>query len=172
MPVTLPSVSDQLAAALSAPIPLLFALGVGVFVIWRVFEWRYQAVIEKTRSLYELSQSAAQIAQQVATDKEIKLSGTIDDLNKQLKELTANVDKQPKQAAADVIPALEQLNQTSTLANNQLVELRKANSTVADTLRSMGHKAPSKLETMLEEIRRNDPSTRFEKVFSKSQGDG
>ena len=136
MTVNLPSLSDPIASALSVPIPFLFAVVAISVVIWRVFEWRYRAVIEKTKVLYDLSKLETQHAQQAAANKEATLSATVASLKQEIGELTARLEKQPGGLPADVVPALKQLTQTSTLANNQIGELRKANNAVADALRS------------------------------------
>jgi hypothetical protein len=56
---TLPSIADQFAAVLNAPLPFLLALGIGAVAVWRAFEWRYGGVIEKTKSLWELAEHDA-----------------------------------------------------------------------------------------------------------------
>jgi hypothetical protein len=48
-------VESQFAAVFSAFIPFLFALSFFAVVVWRVFEWRYRAVIDKMKEISELS---------------------------------------------------------------------------------------------------------------------
>jgi hypothetical protein len=172
MPVSLPSLSEQFAAALSALVPFSLAVLVVGIVIWRAFEWRYQAVIEKTKSLYELSQSTAQLAQKAAAEKEATLSGTVAELNQEIKELTAKLEEQPNKMSADVMPAMKKLNQTSTLAKNQMVDLKTANNNVADILRGQSGNDVNKL---LDIITGNDRYRQFINALlnaKKSQSDG
>jgi len=53
----MPPLADQISAVLSAPIPFLITLVAFGIVVWRVFEWRYRAVIEKMKEMSELSRT-------------------------------------------------------------------------------------------------------------------
>ena len=133
---------EQFALAFSALIPFLLAVSSSVLVvsviIWRMFEWRYKGVIEKTRSLYKISKeiSKAEIkrAQQVYSDKEEELSNTVASLNPPIEELTARSEKQADSLPADVVAALKQLKQTAKLANVQIGTLSEANDAVDDAV--------------------------------------
>ena len=86
MNTNIPSLSDQIAAAFSAIIPFSFALLAVSIVVWRLFKWRYEAVIEKTKALYELSKLEVQHLQQAATNKEATLSATVSGLQRQVED--------------------------------------------------------------------------------------
>jgi hypothetical protein len=56
---------EQIDVVVNAPIPFFIVLvtvcGVAVVAIWRAFEWRYAAVLEKTRTLFDLAGQETEI---------------------------------------------------------------------------------------------------------------
>jgi hypothetical protein len=124
------SVTDQINAVLSAPIPFFFALfavlAFALVAIWRAFEWRYAAVIEKTRTLLDLARFEAQAEKQ----KVVELTET---MKKQAGEIDALKEK--AEQVPEMRPLLANLSATTSTANLQLVELEKASTAVSETLR-------------------------------------
>ena len=57
---------DQLNAILTAPIPFIVVLVAATAVAWRALDWLYKSVIEKTKTLFELSRSEVELKTQVA----------------------------------------------------------------------------------------------------------
>lgn len=125
---------QQIHAVLSAPIPFFIALfavlAFALVAMWRAFEWRYRAVIDRTNELYKIATSEAQLATQVATRGEIELKDTLAKLTERIKGFEKQKDKLP----ADVRPKIDDLTSTLLTANSQLSELGKANTAVSEAL--------------------------------------
>ena len=122
------TLSEQINAVLSAPIPFFFTLVVVWVVIWRTFEWRYKAVNEKTNALFELSRSEVQVAAAAAARVEAELRDT---LKKQADEI-----EHLKNAKTDEMRSLvDQLIKTTGTATGQLLALGRANAAVSDAAR-------------------------------------
>ena len=139
-------VTSQLGAVLSAPIPFFVALATFAFFAamwsWRSFELRYRAEIEKTKSNFELSRSEIQILAQIAARKEADLNETlsrqteeIGSLRKQLDagaKLGAEKDQLPAELRQSLDKLVTKLSDTTSVAKQQVGELGKANSAIAD----------------------------------------
>ena len=130
----MPDTLQQINAVLSAPIPFFFALLVIAGATWGAFRWAYHAVIEKRKTLYELSTLEAQHAAQAATRREAELKGTIE----QLTELIKTLQKQKDQFPSDVQLVLENMTNTSSIASSQLMQLGNANTAVSEALGRQG----------------------------------
>jgi hypothetical protein len=101
----MPSLADQISAVLSAPIPFLITLIAFGIVVWRVFEWRYRAVIGKMKELSELSRT------EVAYWKD-----TVDRTAKQGIEELKNKDLGKLEQTLSAIPlALNELDKANTI---------------------------------------------------------
>jgi hypothetical protein len=124
-PITLPSVADQFAAALSAPLPFVIAVGVAVAVavgvIWRAFEWRYAGVIEKTSSLWKLAEHDVAAAKK----REAELKETVEQLTNELNESKKD---------AELADKLVKIEKVAAKAATQVQELRDANNAISETV--------------------------------------
>ena len=154
----MPDTLQQIHAVLSAPIPFfvtLFAvLTFALAAMWRAFEWRYRAVIDRTNELYKIASSEAQLAAQAATRKEIELKDTIAKLTERIKGFEKQKDKLP----AEVRPKIDDLTSTLLTANSQLNELGKANTAVSEALERQGRLVfPGELRFAIDETRISVP---------------
>ena len=122
------TLTDQINAVLSAPIPFFFALFIVVVGVWRAFEWAYRATIEKTKSLFELSRSEVQVATAAAARIEAELRDT-------LKKQADEIEHLKKAKAEEVQSLLDQLIKTTGTATGQLSALGRANAAVSDAAR-------------------------------------
>jgi hypothetical protein len=125
---TLPSVADQFAAVLNAPLPFLLALAAVAYFVWRAFEWRYAGVIEKTRSLWELAEHDAAGAKKRETD----LKETVQELTDELSNIREDAEPVDKRA---FVAALEKAKKAAAELGAQMQELEQANNAVSDTVR-------------------------------------
>ncbi len=121
-----PSASDQLSAALSAPIPFFFALVAVGFVmwtaIWGLYKWRYDRLIDITKGMLELAnvQTVAlknQVAEHVSTNNSLQ-----EDIRKLLTEKTANERE------------LQLLSEKVKTLQTQSARLRESNNAITDSL--------------------------------------
>jgi hypothetical protein len=117
MDTAMPSVADQLAAVLKAPV--LFAITSSVFwvVIWRLMEWRYRAGFSKTRELFDLSRAEIEYWKDAAARSAGQAAERVEVLKK-------------KDLPAEAIKVLNQLKDATSRVSFELKELGKANSTV------------------------------------------
>jgi hypothetical protein len=109
------SLTDQIDAVLHAPIPFFIVLVAISGVIWGVFEWCYRAVITKTRELYDLSRLEVGHWKDAAALNTSKAT-------EQLESLKKNEGLPP-----ELKPLLDQVTNTTSVINSQLVELGRAN---------------------------------------------
>jgi hypothetical protein len=125
----MPTVDQQLSAVFNAWLPFIFAVVAAAVVIWRVMEWRYKAVNEKTRELYELLNEKTDLANEVSTQKITELEATIAGQAKPIEKIESqpNLSEETKAAVA----ALER---TSSIATDQLKRLNAANNAVSRAL--------------------------------------
>jgi hypothetical protein len=124
---TLPSVADQFAAVLNAPLPFAFALGVVAVAVWRAFEWRYAGVIEKTRSLWELAEHDAKSAK----TREDELKKTVEQLTNELRDIRTDAEAADKLVK---IEKIEKIEKTAAEVAAQVQKLEKANNAVSETV--------------------------------------
>ncbi|MEX1061237.1 MAG: hypothetical protein WED13_09480 [Methyloceanibacter sp.] len=121
--MTDPTLTDQISAILSAPIPFFFALfaivAPTVFGIWRAFDWRYGALMEKYKGVYELALKENEVARK----KQEELEATTG-------RLSGEVEKMRQGAA----PPTDELLAVLSSVKEQLEGLRKANTSVTDTI--------------------------------------
>lgn len=126
----LPSASDQLSAALNAPIPFFFAIGAVFIVIagmvWKAFQWRYDGIIELTRTMLELARTQADAAKARQTE----LEATVKSLESKIEQLV----KSAGSSSRDVQQLAEEISKTSLTASAQVVRLGEANNAVSDAL--------------------------------------
>jgi hypothetical protein len=112
----MPNWQDQISAVIAAPIPFAIALVVFGVVFWRVFDWRYRAVIDKMKELSELSRMEVGYWKDAAARSASQLSEQLESAEKMKEE-------QPAEAKA----FLDKARQTLSRMNSELTELDKAN---------------------------------------------
>jgi hypothetical protein len=124
-----PTLDQQLSAVFNAWLPFIFAVVAAAVVIWRVMEWRYKAVNEKTRELYELLNEKTDLAAERATQTIGELKATIAEQAMQIENLKAqqNLSEETKAAVADMA-------RTSNIATYQLKRLGAANNAISKAL--------------------------------------
>jgi hypothetical protein len=128
------SVNDQWNAFFSAPLPFGLALLAVSIVVWGIFEWAYRAIINKTRTLYDLSIQEAKHAQEIASRKEAELRETTTELSEQFEKLKEQIGKQKEVVSAEVESTLDKITQTAKTANSQIRILSSANNAIAAAL--------------------------------------
>ena|SRR6516225_6332488 len=111
----MPSVADQISAVLKAPVLFAIALIFFWLAIWRLLEWRYRAVNDKTKELFELSRVEVNYWKDALARSTTKIAEQVESLKKE-------------NLPAQVKPTLDQLTHTTSRVNLELVELGKANS--------------------------------------------
>jgi hypothetical protein len=121
-------VTEQINAVSNAPIPFFFAVLAISIAIWGAFEWAYRAMYNKARNLSELERSEAVLKAEAASRKEAEFSET-------MKKLIDEIDTLKKEAPSEVRLLIEKVSSTSSIANNQLNELGRANTAVTEVLR-------------------------------------
>jgi hypothetical protein len=112
----LPSVAEQISAVLKAPILFAIALFFFWLAIWKLLEWRYRAVNDKTKELFELSRIEVNYWKNALARSTTKIAEQVESL------------KNEKNLPAQVRPTLDQLTHTTSQVNLELAELGKANS--------------------------------------------
>jgi cytoskeletal protein RodZ len=126
MPDKWPSLYEQLGAVTAAPIPFFIALIVIAWIAWRAWQWRFKAVFEKQKELYEFSRLEVDHWKERA-----KL--TTEEATRQIEQI--EVLQRP--AAAEEVNAqraqIDQLKQTISRLTSQLNALGQANSSAAST---------------------------------------
>jgi hypothetical protein len=126
MPEKWPSLYDQLGAVLAAPIPFFIAVVVIAWAAWRAWQWRFKAVFEKQKELYDLSRLEVDHWKDRA-----KL--TTEEATQQIEQI--EVLQRP--GAAEDVKAqqaqIDQLKQTISRLTSQLNALGQANSSVGST---------------------------------------
>jgi hypothetical protein len=124
-----PPVNDQWDSVFATPIPFLLALGFVAAGIWAAMLWRYKAVNEKTRELYELLTKKTDLANEMAIQTQAELTSTIAEQTKQIEDLKAqqNLSEETRAAVAG-------LARTSSIATNQLRTLDAANNAVSQAI--------------------------------------
>jgi hypothetical protein len=93
--IAIPSIADQFSAAMAAIVPFFIAVfsvwWASVVFIWRAFEWRYAGIVEKYKTVLELTLQEADILKR----KVERLEEAADKFNKQPSpELAADVREQ------------------------------------------------------------------------------
>jgi hypothetical protein len=116
------TVIDQFAAVLAAPIPFALAFVAFGIVVWRMMEWRYGGVIEKTSAMMKLAEFEAK----VATQKRDELAETVNKISNEMEALKEKDTLTPAQ--------LQPLSASTAIAVTQLSELGRANSAVSQAL--------------------------------------
>jgi hypothetical protein len=118
---------EQIDVVVNAPIPFFIVLvtvcGVAVVAIWRAFEWRYAAVLEKTRTLFDLAGQETEIVKRREAE-----------LNEVVKKQTNEIADLKNKAPAEVRPLIDALSATTATVNSSLTELGRANTAVHDTV--------------------------------------
>jgi hypothetical protein len=120
------TVTDQFAAVLAAPVPFALALLVFWFAIWKMMEWRYGAVIEKTSAMMRLAELEATAA--------IKKRDELDQAMKKMRDELEVLKKQAESKSPLTFDLLVPLSTSSINASNLLTELGRANTAVSDAL--------------------------------------
>ena len=139
----MPSVADQLALVLKAPVLFLIALFVFWLAIWRIMEWRYQAVINKTQELFALSRKEIQHWKNAAVRSTSQAAEQVETLKK-------------KDLPAEAKTVLDQLTRSTSRINSELAELGKASSASEDY--SVGLWKPrAKIPTLLSQSAQSPP---------------
>jgi hypothetical protein len=135
-----PPVNDQWNAVFATPIPFLLTFGFVAAGVWAAMLWRYKAVNEKTRELYELLNKKTDLAAEAASQAEAQLRTTINKQTEQIASLETLLQQQ-KDVSEETTAAVADLAQTSMIANAQVVRLGQANNAVSaaisDTRRLM-----------------------------------
>jgi hypothetical protein len=130
----MPSLSDQLSAALSTPVPFFLAvLGVAV-VIWRAMEWAYRKRIDLLKTMHE----------QVANENRIvknRLADTKADLDA-AKKVETKLGEIAKDSP-DLENVLSDLTVKTTSASSHLVQAEQANTALSQILNRARITAPS-----------------------------
>jgi hypothetical protein len=121
----LPSVTDQFFAVLNTPIPFFLAVMAIAWGIWRAMEWRYQGIIDLTKTMHQLAQTEAQTGKA----KQVELEATV----KSLKEELTNFAERNKGDQA-LQPAIQDLSRLTLTAQSQLEQLGQANNAVSNAL--------------------------------------
>jgi hypothetical protein len=116
MPDNWPPLYEQINAVLAAPIPFFIAVVVIAWAAWHAWQWRFKAVFEKQKELYDLSRSEVEHWKDIAQRTTIELSGKIELLQKE-QNLTTQTREQ-----------LDQLLQATSQLGGQLRALGQANS--------------------------------------------
>jgi hypothetical protein len=124
------SITQQLAAVLTAPIPFFLAVGAVAGAIWLALEWIYRAVLKKRRELYELSRL------EVNHWKD-RAETTTKDAVRQIEQLSAELEKE-KHLSTQAKVQLDQLKASTTQLTVQLTALGQANSSVTGAARGAG----------------------------------
>jgi hypothetical protein len=133
----LPTTADQFAAALSAPIPFLFAVGVVAVTIFGgllwAFRWRYDGVIEKLEAMIRLVAEENRIAKV----REDDLRASREELRTKLDELTDEIEKlkDSKSDAKRVRAVVEDISKLSLTFDQQLSQLGQSNTAIDQALR-------------------------------------
>jgi hypothetical protein len=128
----MPSAVDQINAVFNAWLPFILAVIFVGAVMWRALAWRFNAVMEKRKELYDLLATEAQLATQAAARREAELKATLDQQAEQIKVLEAKKDKMP----AEVQPAIADLVTSSNTAITQMGQLVNANNHTTEAVRS------------------------------------
>jgi hypothetical protein len=122
-----PSITEQIGAVLSAPIPFFLALfGVlvpSIYGIWSAFDWRYGGVIERYKTVLELVAKEAEVAKQKQ-----------EELQEAMRSLKGDVEKvragKRDESEKDLAKILESLSKVEI----QTRELGEANAAVSHTI--------------------------------------
>jgi hypothetical protein len=112
----LPSVSEQFGAVIAAPVPFFIAVAVIAWAAWRAWQWRFKAVFEKQRELYDLSRSEVDHWKTNAQQTAKELGEKIALLEKQ-QNLTEGTKEQLGLARQGLLELTTQLNRLGQ-ANN------------------------------------------------------
>jgi hypothetical protein len=142
---TFPNASDQLSAALSAPIPFfvaIFAVAIGIWgIVWKAFDWRYAGIIEQTKSMLELARAENESFKNKYSESEAtikSLQNKIDGLTK----IGARERDFKKSAQEDVDKLLEQmhgLRQSTDVISESLSRVPSTFQTYAPLLSHKDH---------------------------------
>jgi hypothetical protein len=122
----MPTLSDQIDAVLRAPTLFFltfFALLLAIAAtLWRTFDWRYKAVFDKQKELYDLSR--------LEVDRwKDRAEQTTEDAVKQIEQLSAELEKE-KHLSTQAKVQLDQLKTSTSQLTVQLTALGQANSSV------------------------------------------
>jgi hypothetical protein len=102
----LPSLYDQLGAVLAAPILFFVLVAIIAWAAWRAWQWRFKAVFEKQKELYDLSRLEVDHWKTNAERTAKKLAEKID----LLQNLTTETKKSLGSAREMVLALTSQLN--------------------------------------------------------------
>jgi hypothetical protein len=111
-----PSLYEQLGAVLAAPIPFFIAVVVIAWAAWRAWQWRFAAVFNKQKELYDLSRSEVGHWKELAERTTNELNERIGSLQKE-KELSEEEKRELYGLTARLAAQLKGLGQ----ANNSVV---------------------------------------------------
>lgn len=126
----------QVNVILTAPIPFLIAFFLtslaAISALYWAFNWRYGAIIEKTRTLWDLTKEDVKRSERAATEATAKLNDTTAKIEELEKELAAAYEKL-KQPVPDQVRTLIQGAANSTSSANVLLgQLHQANTAIQE----------------------------------------
>lgn len=128
-PFALPSVSDQFAAVLSAPLPFFLALAAvlipTILFIWRAMEWRYGGIIE----IWQTRHTQAVGDFEIARRREGELEKTVNELKTEVATL-----REEAKDIAKLQPSIDKVAASADVAGRQLTRLGEANTALAEVL--------------------------------------
>jgi hypothetical protein len=129
---SIPTAADQFAAALSAPMPFIFAVfavGVALFagLLW-AFRWRYDGVIEQLDAMIRLAAEENRI--QKERENDLRALGA--EFRTKLAELEEIETKQPTSHGKRVV---EDLSKLSLTFDRRLDQLGQSNTATDEALR-------------------------------------
>ena len=110
------SLNEQLSAVLAAPIPFFIAVALITWAAWHAWQWRFKAVFQKQKELYELSRSEVDHWKTNAELTAKALSEKIDLLEKQQNqsEETKKQLASAKEGVTELKTQLQRLGQANS----------------------------------------------------------
>jgi hypothetical protein len=132
---SIPTAADQFAAALSAPIPFIFAVvavAIALFagLLW-AFRWRYDGVIEKLEAVIRLATEENRIAK----EREKDLRNSREELSAKLAELTKEIETKETSDTKRVLAVVDDLSKLSLTFDKQLFQVAQSNTAIDEALR-------------------------------------
>jgi hypothetical protein len=125
---TIPSVSDQFAFMLAAPIPFFLALVAVAVLIWR--EWRYRGIIDLLKTMVEQVKGESAIVGRSLGYAEQKMSG----MNAEINTLKAELLKLQPQTQESLSSVVFRLTDQSRGASEEITRATTANTAITNVL--------------------------------------
>jgi hypothetical protein len=104
------------------------------YAIYWAFNWRYQGVIDKTRTLWDLTKEDLKRSEQATTELAEKLGEAESEIAQLRTELTAAYDKLKQPVPADVDTLIDKAVNSTSDARVQLDKLRRANMAIRENV--------------------------------------